>query len=76
MTDSPTYEYALVPVSDTEAARVPLPLAMTETARDAYLAHLPADVLREAERWPITSPAAAALPPDPITPDDGEEIDV
>ena len=50
MTDSPTYEYALVPVSDTEAARVPLPLAMTETARDAYLAHLPADVLREAER--------------------------
>ena len=57
-----TYEYALVPVSETLAARVPLPPNQTEAERAAFLANVPADVLAGAERWPIEPPATDATP--------------
>lgn len=75
-----TYEYALVPVSATHAARIPLPLDQTPAQREAYLARVPADVLAAAERWPLPvastpvadAPAApTAVPPD--APDAGDE---
>lgn len=71
------YEYALVPVSKTHAARVPLPFAQTPTERAAYLANLPAAVLADAERWPLPAEHSSALPaptsPDHAASDAGEE---
>lgn len=69
-----TAEYALVPISTTEAARVPLPVGQTAAERDAYLAAVPVDVLDSAERWPY--PAAspvAGIPDDDDPPTAGDE---
>jgi hypothetical protein len=74
-----TYEYALVPVSETLAARVPLPPNQTDAQRKAFLANVPAEVLAAAERWPIDPPAPEpAEEPAPAEPvftfvPDGEE---
>lgn len=58
-----SYEYALIAVSDTHAARVPLPADQTPEEREAYVANVPAAVLEQAERWPL-SPALAPAPAD------------
>lgn len=60
---APTYEYTLVPVNATEAARVPLPMSHTPKQRMAFLANVPADILATAERWPLASPPADPVPP-------------
>ena len=49
-------DYVLVPVSETEAARVQFPLALPRAEREAYLAALPDDVLASAERVPLPAP--------------------
>lgn len=71
------YEYALVPVSKTHAARVPLPFGQAPTERAAYLANLPASVLADAERWPLpaehSNSLPASTPPDHAASDAGEE---
>jgi hypothetical protein len=67
MTPEPvTYEYALVPVSATHAARLPLPFGQTAAQRAAYLANPPKDVLDAAERWPLP-PDPTPEPPAPTT---------
>jgi hypothetical protein len=72
-----TYEYALVRVSATEAARVPLPVAQTPEDRDAFLAALALGDLAAYERWPVPSlPDAPIEPPTTDTPDAGDEDDV
>lgn len=70
-----TYEYALVPVSATEYARVPLPTGHTDAQRAAYLANPPKDILAAADRWPrvpALQPEAPAAEPT-TTPHDGKE---
>lgn len=71
-----SYEYALVPVSETHAARLPLPIGQTDAERAAYLANPPEDVLAAAELWPLPpKPAAPAVPDEShsAAPDASEE---
>lgn len=46
-------DYVLIPVSETEAARVQLPLALPRDERADWLAALPDAVLDTAERVPL-----------------------
>ena len=62
-------DYVLIPISDTDAARVQMPLAFSRDERLAYLAALPDDVLASAERVPL--PGATAPAPDPAPTEDG-----
>lgn len=75
---SETYEYALIPVGDGQAKRVPLPLHQTAAQRRAYLAKVPAEVLAVAELWPMpmspdVADAAPVVLPDSNAPGAGGE---
>lgn len=55
--------YVLVPLSNTTAARVPIPRALPLSERAAWLATLTPDDLAKCEVWPYTPPAPPAKAP-------------